>query len=113
MSDIYLIFDISKSSYNYNSYFYLNYEVIIDYVKNLLLKLKSQTTYHNIHIFFYVRIFFKGNRDYEKIHKFVRKVPNEEGKFYIDIYDKIEMFNAQHIEFNEVIGYALKSYYKW
>ena len=110
MSDIYLIFDISKSSYNYNSYFYLNYEVIIDYVKNLLLKLKSQTTYHNIHIFFYVRIFFKGNRDYEKIHKFVRKVPNEEGKFYIDIYDKIEMFNAEHIEFNEVIYKMNKIY---
>ena len=51
-SDIYLMFDISKASYNYNNHFYLNYEVIIDYVKNLLLKLKSQTTYHNIHIFF-------------------------------------------------------------
>ena len=112
MSDIYLIFDISKSSYNYNSYFYLNYEVIIDYVKNLLLKLKSQTTYHNIHIFFYIRIFFKGNSDceYEKKYKFVRKVPNENGKYYFDIYDKIEMFNAEHIEFNEVIYKMNKIY---
>ena len=62
-SDIYLMFDISKSSYNYNSYYYLNYEVIIDYVKNLLLKLKSQTTYHNIHIFFMQEYFLKEKKN--------------------------------------------------
>jgi hypothetical protein len=84
-SDIYLMFDISKGSYNYNSHFYLNYEVIIDYVKNLLLKLKSQTTYHNIHIFFYSRIFFKGYKEYDKIYKFVRKVANENNKYYFDL----------------------------
>ena len=112
-SDIYLIFDISKSSYNYNSYYYLNYEVIIDYVKNLLLKLKSQTTYHNIHIFFYARIFFKGKEEYNKKYKFVRKVNNETDKYYFDMYDKIEMFNAEHIEIKEIIYKMNKIYQKY
>ena len=101
-SDIYLIFDISKSSYNYNSNFYLNYEVIIYYVKNLLLKLKSRTTYHNIHLFFYARIFFNGKEEYNKRYKFVRKVNNETNKYYFDIYDKIEMFNAEQIDIKEI-----------
>ena len=99
-NDIFLIFDISKNSYNYNSRCYLNYEVMIDYVKDLLLKLKSQTTYHNIHIFFYTRIFFKGKNEYDKIYKFVRKVANENNKFYFDLYDKIEMFKSEHIQIN-------------
>ena len=102
MSDIYLMFDISKSSYNYNSYFYMNYEVIIDYVKNILLKLKNQTTYHNIHIYFYIRIFFKGNGDYKQ-YKFIRKEPHGDNNYYFDIYDKIEMFNAEHIDIKEII----------
>lgn len=67
-SDIYLMFDISKSSYYYTSYYYINYEVIIDYVKNLLLKLKTENTHHNIHIIFYIRIYFKSKNDYTKIN---------------------------------------------
>ena len=109
-SDIYLIFDISKSSYNYNSHFYQNYEVIIDYVKNILIKLKSQTTYHNIHIFFYSRIFFRGNKEYDKMYKFIRKAPNENNKFYFDIYDKIEKFQAEHIEIKEIVFKMNKIY---
>ena len=109
-SDIFLILDISKSSYNYNSRCYLNYEVMIDYVKDLLLKLKSQTTYHNIHIFFYTRIFFKGKKEYDKIYKFVRKVANENNKFYFDLYDKIEMFKSEHIEIKEIVYKMNKIY---
>ena len=109
-SDIYLMFDISKASYNYNNHFYLNYEVIIDYVKNLLLKLKSQTTYHNVHIFFYSRIFFKGYKEYDKIYKFVRKVANENDKYYFDIYDKIEMFKSEKIEIKEIVYKINKIY---
>ena len=65
-SDIYLMFDISKTSYYYTSYFYVNYEIICDYVKNLLLKLQTENTHHNIHIIFYIRIFFKSKNDYTK-----------------------------------------------
>ena len=108
-SDIYLMFDISKSSYNYNSYFYLNYEVIIDYVKNLLLKLKSQTTYHNIHIYFYIRIFFKSKNNYKQ-YKFIRKEPFEENKYFFDIFDRLEVFNAEHIEIKEIIYKMNKIY---
>ena len=108
-SDIYLMFDISKSSYNYNSYFNLNYEVIIDYVKNLLLKLKSQTTYHNIHIYFYIRIFFKSTNNYKE-YKFIRKEPFEENKYYFDIYDRIDAFNAEHIDIKEIVYKMNKIY---
>ena len=109
-SDIYFIFDISKSSYNYNSHFFLNYEVMICYIKDLLLKLKSQTTYHNIHIYFYTRIFFKGNIEYDKKYIFVRKAANENNKFYFDMYDKIEMFNAEHIDIKEIVYKMNKIY---
>ena len=109
-SDIYLIFDISKSSFNFNSRFFLNYEVIIDYVKDLLLKLKTQTTYHNIHIYFYTRIFFKGNIDYDKKYIFVRKVAHENNKFYFDMYDRIEVFSAEHIDIKEIVYKMNKIY---
>ena len=72
------MFDISKNSYHYTSYLYINYEVIIDYVKNLLLKLKAENTHHNIHIIFYIRIFFKSKSDYTKKYDFIRKAIDEE-----------------------------------
>ena len=104
-SDIYLMFDISKNSYHYTSYLYINYEVIIDYVKNLLLKLKAENTHHNIHIIFYIRIFFKSKKDYT-IYNFIRKVYDEQANmiyYHFDIYDKIETFNVENVEINEVI----------
>ena len=104
-SDIYLMLDISKNSYHFTSYLYINYEVIIDYVKNLLLKLKAENTHHNIHIIFYIRIFFKSKNDYT-MYNFIRKTINEEGNnthFYFDLYDKIETFNVENIEINEII----------
>ncbi len=110
-SDIYLMFDISKSSYYYTSYYYINYEVIIDYVKNLLLKLKTENTHHNIHIIFYIRIYFKSKNDYTK-DKFVRKVSSEknEDTYYFDIYDKIETFSMENLLINEVIYKMQKIY---
>ena len=110
-SDIYLMFDISKSSYYYTSYYYINYEVIIDYVKNLLLKLKTENTHHNIHIIFYIRIYFKSKNDYTK-DKFVRKVSSEknEDTYYFDIYDKIETFSMENLLINEVIYKMHKIY---
>ena len=110
-SDIYLMFDISKSSYYYTSYYYINYEVIIDYVKNLLLKLKTENTHHNIHIIFYIRIYFKSKNDYTK-DKFVRKVSSEknEDSYYFDIYDKIETFSMENLLINEVIYKMQKIY---
>ena len=110
-SDIYLMFDISKSSYYYTSYYYINYEVIIDYVKNLLLKLKNKNTHHNIHIIFYIRIYFKSKNDYTK-DKFVRKVSSEknEDTYYFDIYDKIETFSMENLLINEVIYKMQKIY---
>ena len=104
-SDIYLMFDISKNSYHYTSYLYINYEVIIDYVKNLLLKLKAENTHHNIHIIFYIRIFFKSKKDYT-IYNFIRKAYDEQANmiyYHFDIYDKIETFNVENVEINEVI----------
>ena len=104
-SDIYLMFDISKNSYHYTSYLYINYEVIIDYVKNLLLKLKAENTHHNIHIIFYIRIFFKSKKDYTT-YNFIRKAYDEETNmiyYHFDIYDKIETFNVENVEINEVI----------
>ena len=104
-SDIYLMFDISKNSYHYTSYLYINYEVIIDYVKNLLLKLKAENTHHNIHIIFYIRIFFKSKKDYT-IYNFIRKTYDEQANmiyYHFDIYDKIETFNVENVEINEVI----------
>ena len=105
-SDIYLMFDISKNSYHYTSYLYINYEVIIDYVKNLLLKLKAENTHHNIHIIFYIRIFFKSKSDYTKKYNFIRKAIDEEANniyYHFDIYDKIETFNVENVEINEIL----------
>ena len=109
-SDIYLMFDISKSSYYYTSYFYVNYEVIIDYVKNLLLKLKSENTYHNIYIIFYIRIYFKSNKDYKKIYNFVKKEPFEDNTYYFDLYDKIETFNIENFQVSEILYRMNKVY---
>ena len=109
-SDIYLMFDISKSSYYYTSYFYVNYEVIIDYVKNLLLKLKSENTYHNIYIIFYIRIYFKSNKDYKKIFNFVKKEPFEDNTYYFDLYDKIETFNIENFQVSEILYRMNKVY---
>ena len=110
-SDIYLMFDISKSSYYYTSYYYINYEVIIDYVKNLLLKLKTENTRHNINIIFYIRIYFKSKNDYTK-YNFIRKEisENNEYKYYFDIYDKIETFNIENLVINEIIYKMNKVY---
>ena len=105
-SDIYLMFDISKNSYHFTSYLYINYEVIIDYVKNLLLKLKAENTHHNIHIIFYIRIFFKSKIDYTKEYNFIRKAIDEEANniyYHFDIYDKIETFNVENVEINEIL----------
>ena len=103
-SDIYLMLDISKSSYHYTSYYYINYEIIIDYVKNLLLKLKEENTNHNIHIIFYIRIIFKSNNDYTN-HQFVRKLSSEKNDniYFFDTTDKIETFNIRNFEINEII----------
>ena len=104
-SDIYLMFDISKSSFYYTSYLCINYEVIINYVKNILLKLKSENTHHNIHIIFYARIFFKSKNDYTK-YEFIRKVTTEDNNdiiYYFDAYDKVETFNIESFEINEII----------
>ena len=103
-SDIYLMLDISKSSYHYTSYYYINYEIIIDYVKNLLLKLKEENTNHNIHIIFYIRIIFKSNNDYTN-HQFVRKLSSDKNDniYFFDTTDKIETFNIRNFEINEII----------
>ena len=111
-SDIYLMFDISKSSYYYTSYYYINYEVIIDYVKNLLLKLKTENNHHSIHIIFYIRIFFKSEQDYSK-YNFIRKdsSENDDNIFYFDMYDKIDTFNVENVEINEIIYKMNKIYH--
>ena len=111
-SDIYLMFDISKSSYYYTSYYYINYEIICDYVKNLLLKLKTENTHHNIHIIFYIRIFFKSKNDYSKYNFIIKdSSENEEDKYYFDLYDKIETFNMENLVINEII-YKMKKIYQ-
>ena len=111
-SDIYLMFDISKSSYYYTSYYFINYEVIIDYVKNLLLKLKTENTHHNIHIIFYIRIYFKSDNDYTKYNFIRRDNPEKnENKYYFDIYDKIETFSVENLVMNEII-YKMNKIYK-
>ena len=114
-SDIYLMFDISKSSYYYTSYYYINYEVIIDYVKNLLLKLKTENTHHNINIIFYIRIYFKSKNDYTNDYtkyNFIRKDTSEKNAdlYYFDIYDKIETFNMENLLINEVLYKMHKIY---
>ena len=111
-SDIYLMFDISKTSYYYTSYFYVNYEIICDYVKNLLLKLQTENTHHNIHIIFYIRIFFKSKNDYSKYNFIIKdSSENEEDKYYFDLYDKIETFNMENLVINEII-YKMKKIYQ-
>ena len=111
-SDIYLMFDISKSSYYYTSYYYINYEIICDYVKNLLLKLKTENTHHNIHIIFYIRIFFKSKNDYSKYNFIIKdSSENEEDKYYFDLYDKIDTFNMENLVINEII-YKMKKIYQ-
>ena len=111
-SDIYLMFDISKTSYYYTSYFYVNYEIICDYVKNLLLKLQTENTHHNIHIIFYIRIFFKSKNDYTKYDFIIKdSSENDEDKYYFDLYDKIETFNMENLVINEII-YKMKKIYQ-
>ena len=111
-SDIYLMFDISKSSYYYTSYYYINYEIICDYVKNLLLKLKTENTHHNIHIIFYIRIFFKSKNDYSKYNFIIKdSSENEEDKYYFELYDKIDTFNMENLVINEII-YKMKKIYQ-
>ena len=117
-SDIYLMIEISKSSYNYTQYFSPNYETTINHIKNILLKLKNEQNYHNIHIFFYSRIFFKGSSKYtfssrnssvdintKKSHgfKFIRKDQCSENTYYFDIYDKIDTFNYENIDLYIII----------
>ena len=44
------------------------------------------------------------------MYKFVRKVANENNKFYFDLYDKIEMFKSEHIQIKEIVYKMNKIY---
>ena len=120
-SDIYLMVEISKSSYNYTQYYSPCFETTINHIKNILLKLKNEQNKHTIHIFFFCRIFFKGSSKYDinslvtrnssnvfdskKSHgfKFLRKDQYSENTYYFDVYDKIDTFNYENIDLNVII----------
>lgn len=126
-SEIYFLVEVSKDSYDFSFSSKTKFELIIEYLKNTINKIKESNCSHSINIVFFTRIYF--NKDInrkilksrtkskydkclysENIGDFIYQSNLFSGEYFFDVYSNIVKSNLNKLEIVEMVNSLYRAF---
>lgn len=120
-SCVYYMIEIAKETYDFTICSKVKYELILEFIKNMLHELRKSNCDHTISIIFYARIIlnkkeiikFCFNKNYNYFFEFVYNFSMNRDDCFFDLYSHIVKINLKKFELIETIEKLNKAFLRF
>ena len=99
--DLVFLIEISKNSFDYNSNLICKFELLVDYFRCILSKIRYEEPYKSISLIFYSRIYYKTTKNLNEC-RYLNKSTISIDEYFIDLYSEIKTFTLNEATDSEI-----------